>query len=92
MTEKNKVAPKKETLTDTSPDGQGARPLTRQQTDPVVLASPVKALRMLEPPIQPPLIDDHDRPHHGLALYYFGAQANTNIAACNERNAIQSGV
>lgn len=37
------------------------------------------------------LTEDHGRPHHGL-VYYFGAEANSNIAACNERDAIQSGV
>ena len=60
-----------------------------------VPAALVKALCVQEPSIKNlriTLIDDHARPRHGVALYYFGAQANSKVAACNERNAIQLGV
>lgn len=101
------AVPKKKTLTHAGSNAQSACVLTRLQTalaGTVITqiaqsipmpAALVKALCVQEPSIKTPritLIDDRARSRHGVALYYFGAQANTNIAACNERNAIQSGV
>jgi hypothetical protein len=101
------AAPKKETLTHAGSSAQRARLLTRLQTGltgtvitQIALSIPVpaalvKALCVQEPSIKNlriTLIDDHARPRHGVALYYFGAQANSKVAACNERNAIQLGV
>ncbi|MGV8889952.1 MAG: helix-turn-helix domain-containing protein [Pseudomonas sp.] len=96
--------PKKGALTDTCTDAQRARLLARLQTGPVdtitarselnimMPAARVKELRMQGHPIMTQritLIDDHGRPHRGVALYYFGTQADSNIATCNQRNAIQ---
>ncbi|UVJ43638.1 hypothetical protein NVV94_24385 [Pseudomonas sp. LS1212] len=100
------VAPQKLTWSDTNTDAQRAHLLASQQAGPagtitaqieqniLMPAARVKALRVQEPPLKTQritLTEDHGRPHHGL-VYYFGAQANSNIAACNERNAIQLGV
>ena len=101
------AAPKKLPLTDTSVDAQRARLLARLQTGPVdtitarsemnimMPAARVKELRVQGHPIKTQritLTDDHGRPHHGVALYYFVTQADSNIAACNQRNAIKSEV
>ncbi|WP_223514968.1 hypothetical protein [Pseudomonas sp. GL-B-19] len=99
------VAPQKLTWSDTNTEAQCARLLASQQAGPagtitaqieqniLMSAARVKALLVQEPPINTQhitLTEYHGRPHHGL-VYYFGAQANSNIAACNELDAIQSG-
>jgi hypothetical protein len=98
-------APQKLTWSDTNTNAKHARRANQQasttdttiaETEQNILmsAAHVKALRVQEPPIKTQRITvtvDHGRPHHGL-VYYFGAQANSNTAACNERDAIQSGV
>lgn len=96
--------PKKLPLTDTSADAQRARLLARLQTGPVdtitarselnimMPAARVKELRVQGHSIKTQritLTDDHGRPHHGVALYYLGTQADSNIATRNQRNAIQ---
>lgn len=100
-----KVAPRKLTWSDTNTDAQHARRASQQAcpTGTIIAvtgqnilmsAAHVKVLRVQEPSIKTQRItvtEDHGRPHHGL-VYYFGAQANSNTAACNERDAVQSGV
>lgn len=101
------IALRKLTWSDTNTDAQRARLPAGQQAGPVgtiipqrelhivVPTAPINELRVQEPSIQAPRITlavDHGHHKYGVALYYFGAQANFNIAACNERNAIQSGV
>lgn len=101
------ATPKKETLTDTSADAERTRLPARLQTGaavtviaqiapsiPMPVAS-VKALLIQVPTLKTPrvkLTDNHSRPRHGVARHYFGAQAYSNIAARNERNASQPGV
>ncbi|MBF6040223.1 hypothetical protein H8F22_15210 [Pseudomonas sp. P154a] len=100
------ATPKKETLTDISADAERTRLLARLHTGapatvtalalsiPMPAAS-VKALHIQVPALKTPrikLTDNHRRPRHGVASQYFGAQADSNIAARNERNAVQPGV
>lgn len=100
------AGPKKLPLNDTSADAQRTRLLARLQNGPVdtitarsemnimMPAARVKELRVQGHPIKTQLItltDDHGRLHNGVALYYFGTQADSSIAACNQRNAIKQG-
>jgi hypothetical protein len=101
------ATPKKETLTDISADAERTRLLARLQTGAAATvtaqialsipmpAASVKALHIQVPALKTPrikLTDNLRRPRHGVASQYFGAQANSNIAARNERNAVQPGV
>lgn len=107
MTEKINTAqqatPEKETSTDTGVDAERARLLARLQTTVIAQialsipmpAASVKALHAQECALNPPrmkLTDNHSRSRHGVVRHYFGAQADSNTVACNERNAVQSGV
>lgn len=100
MAKKNKIAhqavPKNKTLSLNSADAQNPRLLGCRQTGPEDTVSAEGALHILKhaAPLQTPRIklnDDYGRPHLGVVLHYFGAQIASNIAACNERNAIQLG-
>lgn len=107
MTEKNnsvqQAAPKKETLTDTSADAERPRLLAHLQTTviaQIALSIPmpaacVKSLHAQEPALKTTrikLADNHSRPRHRVVRHYVGGQTDSNTVACNERNAIQSGV
>jgi hypothetical protein len=102
----HQAVPKNKTLSINSADAQNPRLLGCRQTGPedtvsaegalyiLKHAAPVKGLRVHAAPLQTPRIklnDDYGRPHLGVVLHYFGAQIASNIAACNERNAIQLG-
>ncbi|WP_349573295.1 helix-turn-helix domain-containing protein [Azotobacter salinestris] len=101
-----KASPKESPVHDTSTDAQRARLLARLQAGPVdtitarselnimMPAARVKELRDQGHPIKThriTLTDEHGRTHHGVALYYFGMQADASNDARSQRGTITQG-